>query len=151
IGASRLGGPPVLPPEVNVPSSGSSHLQVVPTIGAEEGAGGFTLGCAADTHPRRRILIGTCDSELRLRCQYAFRGDAYIVILFKRGANERLKLLIVKNIPPFGIPQRFGGSGHGSGCRHPPISPGNVSFGALVIRPHRAGGREKQQKRNGEA
>jgi hypothetical protein len=42
---------------------------------------------------------------LRLRRQYAFRGDPHVVVLFKGSVDEGLKLLILENRPPSGIPQ----------------------------------------------
>ena len=59
----------------------------------------------------RRELLRARDTELRLRFHDALRGNADIVVLLERCADQLLQLRIAKNLPPLLVADRKRGGG----------------------------------------
>jgi len=50
-------------------------------------------------------LIGTGDAQLRLCLKNAGCGNANVVVLGQRRADQLLQLLVLKKVPPFRVRQ----------------------------------------------
>ena len=106
--ARSLGGAAILSPEVEVPGGGKPDLAKMRNEGAQpaELRRGILLGGVSAAAVDRGELRRARDAELRLRLQDALRGDAHIVILLERGADQILQLWIAKDLPPLLVANR---------------------------------------------
>src|SRR3984893_12039887 len=55
----------------------------------------------------RRQPIGACDADLRLGFQDSRCCNPNVVVLLESGVDQILKLLVLKQLPPFLVSERF--------------------------------------------
>jgi hypothetical protein len=87
--------------------------------------------------------IGACDADLRPGFQDSRCRDANIVILPEGGVNQVLKLLVLKQLPPFLVTERFRSRLWCLLRRSSTVRARNIYAWSLIVGPDGAAGKKK--------
>ena len=122
-------------PEIGLPDCVRCDPAVIVFIRRNRAGRRIAQAGARPRNVHGRILIRPRNSELLLSLEHMFGCDTHIVILLKRGANQLLQLLVLKNFPPLLVAERSCGCFGGIRIHRSTVTIGDINAGPLVIWP----------------